>query len=63
MNMAAELINEVLQQDLEQAETAVRAGDQATALSCIEQTMVKLNTALSVMANPERTHGSAGPIV
>lgn len=63
MTMAADLIHEVLQDDLEQAEQAVRANDQSGALACIEQAMAKLNAALSVMANPERTHGSAGPII
>ena len=63
MDLANQLIREVLQDDLESAEASIRKGDQTAALAAIEQAMAKLNSALSVMGNPERTHGSAGPII
>ena len=63
MDLANQLIREVLQDDLESAETSIRSGDQAAALAAIEQAMVKLNSALSALSTPERTHGTAGPII
>ena len=63
MDLANQLIREVLQEDLESAEASIRSGDQAAALACIERAMAKLNSALSDLAMPERTHGSAGPII
>jgi hypothetical protein len=49
MDQVIGLLQEVVRQDLEACETAIRASDQATAIAAIERAFAKLDTAIDVL--------------
>ncbi len=55
MDQAIELLQEVVRQDLEQCEAAIRGDDKATAIAAIERAFAKIDTALDVIRSA--SHG------
>ncbi len=51
MDQVIGLLQEVVQQDLESCEAAIRASDQAVAIEAIERAFAKLDTAIDMLRN------------
>jgi hypothetical protein len=49
MDQVIGLLQEVVRQDLETCEAAIRASDQATAVNAIERAFAKLDTAIDML--------------